>query len=203
MSDFPASTRVYTPGTLHQSVRVPFRDIALKDNSSMRVYDTRGPWGDPDAACDVRMGLSPCARVLDSRSRRHRGIPRPEREARRQWVPERQACRASAGKNRFESFPGVRRRPRRPSRRRGDAAPLRAEGHHHSGDGVCRDPRKPRTRARLRSVAETGPTSSFSIRANPSERKFPTPSLRNLSATKSPEAARSFPRTSITWNWSR
>src|SRR4030095_12670892 len=59
MADFPASTRVYTPGRLHPSVRVPFRDISLKDQSSMRVYDTRGPWGDPDAACEVRMGLSP------------------------------------------------------------------------------------------------------------------------------------------------
>ena len=62
MSDFPASTRVYTPGTLHQSVRVPFRDISLKDNSSMRVYDTRGPWGDPGG--DLRRphgAVAPCA----------------------------------------------------------------------------------------------------------------------------------------------
>jgi phosphomethylpyrimidine synthase len=113
MSDFPASTRVYTPGSQHLSIRVPFRDISLKDHSSMRVYDTRGPWGDPDAACDVRMGLSPLREswILergDTEEYTGRNI-KPEDNG---FLSDRHA-EQSSGKNRFESFPGVRRRPRR------------------------------------------------------------------------------------------
>src|SRR6188474_1060198 len=113
MSDFPASTRVYTQGVLHRSVRVPFRDVALKDQSSMRVYDTRGPWGDPDATCDVRMGLSPLREswILDRGGTEEysgRNV-KPEDNG---FLSDKHAG-ASAGKNRLESFPGVRRRPRR------------------------------------------------------------------------------------------
>jgi phosphomethylpyrimidine synthase len=114
MTDFPASTRVYSQGTLHPSVRVPFRDITVRDNpSSLRVYDTRGPWGDPEASCDVRMGLSPLreAWVLqreDTEEYKGRNV-RPEDNG---FLSERHADR-SAGKNRLEPFPGVRRRPRR------------------------------------------------------------------------------------------
>jgi len=53
----PASTRVYVEGSIHPSVRVPMREIALSDtksfngriekNESVRVYDCSGPWGDP------------------------------------------------------------------------------------------------------------------------------------------------------------
>jgi phosphomethylpyrimidine synthase len=113
MSDFPSSTRVYTSGTLHRSVRVPFREISLKDNSAMRVYDTRGPWGDPEASCDVRMGLSPLREswILergDTEEYAGRNV-KPEDNG---FLTEKHA-ELSAGKNRLESFPGVRRRPRR------------------------------------------------------------------------------------------
>src|SRR5688572_6194968 len=113
MSDFPASTRVYTPGNLNRSLRVPFREISLKDNTSMRVYDTRGPWGDPDATCDVRMGLSPLreAWVLqrgDTEEYAGRNV-KPEDNG---FLSEKHAGQSS-GKNRFEFFPGLRRRPRR------------------------------------------------------------------------------------------
>jgi len=113
MSDFPASTRVYTQGALHRSVRVPFRDVALKDQSSMRVYDTRGPWGDPDTTCDVHMGLSPLREswILDRGDTEEysgRNV-KPEDNG---FLSDKHAG-ASAGKNRLESFPGVRRRPRR------------------------------------------------------------------------------------------
>src|SRR5881409_3613777 len=56
---FPASERVYIPGALHRSVRVPLREVLTKDGARVRVYDTRGPWGDPDELCDVRQGLRP------------------------------------------------------------------------------------------------------------------------------------------------
>ena len=113
MSDFPASTRVYTPGTLHRSVRVPSRDISLKDNSSMRVYDTRGPWGDPEAAGDVRMGLSPVREswILE-RGDTEEYLGRNVKPEDNGFLSDKHAGQSS-GKNHFEPFPGVRRRPRR------------------------------------------------------------------------------------------
>jgi phosphomethylpyrimidine synthase len=62
----PNSRRVYINGTL-PGVRVPFREIAqspsreldgnLVANPSVRVYDTSGPWGDPDVRCESVKGL--------------------------------------------------------------------------------------------------------------------------------------------------
>ena len=63
----PNSKRVYVNGTIHPDVRVRFREISqsptkslsgdVKDNSPVRVYDTSGPWGDPDFDGDVAKGL--------------------------------------------------------------------------------------------------------------------------------------------------
>jgi phosphomethylpyrimidine synthase len=69
----PASRRVYSPGTIHPSVRVPMREIRLtatqapqggvEVNEPVRVYDTSGPWGDPDFRGDVTQGLPPLRRA--------------------------------------------------------------------------------------------------------------------------------------------
>jgi phosphomethylpyrimidine synthase len=63
----PASTRVYVQGQIHPDVQVPMREITLsptKDfngriiqNEPVRVYDTSGPWGDPDYKGTVEEGL--------------------------------------------------------------------------------------------------------------------------------------------------
>ena len=63
----PNSSRVYISGSLHPSVRVPMREIALaptktfsgelEANEPVRVYDTSGPWGDPAFEGDVERGL--------------------------------------------------------------------------------------------------------------------------------------------------
>jgi phosphomethylpyrimidine synthase len=79
----------------------------------MRVYDTRGPWGDPEASCDVHMGLSPLREswILergDTQEYAGRNV-KPEDNG---FLTEKHA-ELSAGKNRMESFPGVRRRPRK------------------------------------------------------------------------------------------
>jgi len=65
----PNSRRVYVSGNLHPDIRVPFREISLAPTKSMsgeievnepvRVYDTSGPWGDPDFHGDVEQGLPP------------------------------------------------------------------------------------------------------------------------------------------------
>jgi phosphomethylpyrimidine synthase len=113
MTSFPASTRVYINGAVHKSIRVPFREIALHDKSSFRVYDTCGPWGDPEIECDVRMGLSPLREIwvlergdiVEYDGRR----VRPEDNG---FLSSKHA-EESHGRYRLELFPGVRRRPRK------------------------------------------------------------------------------------------
>ncbi|GAA5140019.1 phosphomethylpyrimidine synthase ThiC [Prosthecobacter algae] len=63
----PASSRVYVQGSLHPDVKVPMREIKLsptksfngkiEENAPVRVYDTSGPWGDPDYQGTVETGL--------------------------------------------------------------------------------------------------------------------------------------------------
>jgi phosphomethylpyrimidine synthase len=65
----PNSSKVYVSGSLHPDLRVPFREISLAPtktvsgeievNEPVRVYDTSGPWGDPDFHGDVERGLPP------------------------------------------------------------------------------------------------------------------------------------------------
>ena len=63
----PNSRKAYSAGKIHPELRVPRRDISLaptrgvdgsvRQNESVRVYDTSGPWGDPTMDCEVRAGL--------------------------------------------------------------------------------------------------------------------------------------------------
>jgi phosphomethylpyrimidine synthase len=65
----PNSRKVYVNGELHPDLRVPFREISLAPTKSMSgeievnepvcVYDTSGPWGDPNVDVDVTRGLPP------------------------------------------------------------------------------------------------------------------------------------------------
>src|SRR5438132_8709458 len=67
--DLPNSKKVYVSGKLHPNIRVPFREVSLaatktmsgeiEANEPVRVYDTSGPWGDPDFRGDLTRGLSP------------------------------------------------------------------------------------------------------------------------------------------------
>jgi phosphomethylpyrimidine synthase len=59
--------RVYLPGRIHPYLRVPLREIPLAPRRTedgriearepVRVYDTGGPWGDPDFTSDLLAGL--------------------------------------------------------------------------------------------------------------------------------------------------
>ena len=66
----PASRKIYVPGELHSSVRVPMREISqtpTRDHASgqqlenpvITVYDTSGPYSDSAADIDIRRGLTP------------------------------------------------------------------------------------------------------------------------------------------------
>ncbi len=70
----PSSRKIYIPGSLYDSVRVPMREITLTPtvtasdgggkptevhNPPLAVYDTSGPCTDPDVTIDLRKGLDP------------------------------------------------------------------------------------------------------------------------------------------------
>ena len=54
----PASRKVYVPGA-RADVRVPMREITQSNGEAVTVYDTSGPYTDPQATIDVRRGLPP------------------------------------------------------------------------------------------------------------------------------------------------
>jgi phosphomethylpyrimidine synthase len=62
---FPASRKVYLSGRRHPDLQVAMREVALSAQApgqpagSIRLYDTSGPYTDPDRATDVRAGLPP------------------------------------------------------------------------------------------------------------------------------------------------
>jgi len=56
----PASRKVHVPGERHGDLRVAMREIDLTPSSGeppVRVYDTSGPYSDPQVAIDIRKGL--------------------------------------------------------------------------------------------------------------------------------------------------
>jgi phosphomethylpyrimidine synthase len=57
----PASRKVYKSGTLYPFVRVPMREISVHPTSGeqpVTVYDTSGPYTDPNIKIDISKGLS-------------------------------------------------------------------------------------------------------------------------------------------------
>ncbi|VEC03781.1 Thiamin biosynthesis protein ThiC [Klebsiella pneumoniae] len=144
---FPNSRRIYVHGS-QADIRVPMREIQLsptlvggdKDNpryetnEPIPVYDTSGPYGDPDISIDVRQGLA---------------------KLRQPWIDARNDCaplseRSSAyTKARLADdgldelrFSGLLtpKRARRWQMRY--PAALRPPGDSHPGDGVHRHSRK-------------------------------------------------------------
>ncbi len=53
----PASTKIYVNGTQHTNIAVPMRQVALTNGENVTLYDTSGPYTDPNANIDVRRGL--------------------------------------------------------------------------------------------------------------------------------------------------
>ncbi len=67
----PNSKKVYVNGALHPDLKVPFREVSLSttisengnghkqenDESSILLYDTSGPYTDPEAKINIREGL--------------------------------------------------------------------------------------------------------------------------------------------------
>ncbi|MBV8351997.1 MAG: phosphomethylpyrimidine synthase ThiC [Verrucomicrobia bacterium] len=171
-SSYPNSRRIYVKGNIHPNVRVSLREIKqtatrlpdgrTEENATVAVYDTSGPWGDPDFGGKVVEGLPPVRRtwILDRRDvKEYEG---------RQTLPGDDGY-LSAGhvenalqnnrRGKLELFPGLKRPPLRGSEghpvtqlwyaRQGIVTPemeyiairenLGAERHRmRAGDGECR-----------------------------------------------------------------
>lgn len=67
---FPNSSKIYVYGNIHKDIKVPMRQISLSDtvdkfngttekNEPVLVYDTSGPYTDPNIDIDVKKGLKP------------------------------------------------------------------------------------------------------------------------------------------------
>ncbi len=69
----PGSKKVYRPGKIYKDLRVPFREISQSSsldhakqeipNPTVIVYDTSGPYTDPDTPIDIFKGLAPLRRL--------------------------------------------------------------------------------------------------------------------------------------------
>ncbi|MEX2577940.1 MAG: phosphomethylpyrimidine synthase ThiC [Verrucomicrobiales bacterium] len=126
---FPNSRRVLVQGRRHESVRVPMREVVLSEtthpdgrvevNEPVRIYDTSGPWGDPEFRGNAEEGLPPLRRdwILgrgDVDEYEGRSV-KPEDNG---YISDEHASRYNekkASENRLKEYPGLRRRPLRAS----------------------------------------------------------------------------------------
>ena len=53
--------KTYLPGS-KPSIRVPVRALTLTNGETIRLYDTSGPYTDPDHVVDLKQGLPPLRR---------------------------------------------------------------------------------------------------------------------------------------------
>jgi phosphomethylpyrimidine synthase len=121
---WPNSARVYVEGAT-PGVRVPFREVTqnptrlpdgrVEANEPVRVYETSGPWGDPEVKCDEREGLAPLRREWivgrgDVEEYEGRTV-KPEDDGYLTAGAAEYAQQKTKG--RLEYFPGLRRAPLR------------------------------------------------------------------------------------------
>jgi phosphomethylpyrimidine synthase len=121
---FPNSARIYIEGS-SSDIRVPMREVhlnvtrgvngSIEENAPVRIYDSSGPWGDPDVSCSVHDGLPALRREwITSRGdvEEYEGrdvIPQDDgylTEGAREYA-------LVKDKGRLDPFPGIRRRPLR------------------------------------------------------------------------------------------
>ena len=115
----PNSSRVYVAGKVHPFLKVPFREIAqsptrINDrqvpNEPVRVYDTSGPWGDPQLECNVEAGLPPLRRDwITSRNDVEEYDGRQQKPQDNGYLSPEHA-RIAAEKSKLQLFPALQRK---------------------------------------------------------------------------------------------
>ncbi len=119
----PNSKKIYVAGSIHPQIRVPFREITLTASpngngspalpESVIVYDTSGPYTDPNKEIDIRKGVEPLraewiqsrgdveeyegrtVKPLDNGYKSEERLPEKERFS----LANRKILRAKSGKN--------------------------------------------------------------------------------------------------------
>lgn len=109
LQDFPASKKNYLSGEIYPELRIPIRELSLSTGEVLPLYDTSGPYTDPQATIDISRGLadlrstwiagreveSYTARPMDSRDNGYRNM---EKTAAEHAIKlQRQPRRAKAG----------------------------------------------------------------------------------------------------------
>jgi hypothetical protein len=138
----PASRKIWVTPDEAADVRVPLREIILSEGAgepNLPVYDTSGPYTDPEVTIDVNSGL---ARPRIEWVKERGGVEEYQGRDIRQWQCRRLACRKSLHR---ASQTAARRR-----RSHDYAARIRPRRHHHQGDDLRRHPRKPRPQGAAR-----------------------------------------------------
>ena len=54
---YPASEKIYKKSKKYSDLEVPFRKISLSNGENLSLYDTSGPYSDPNKTIDIRKGL--------------------------------------------------------------------------------------------------------------------------------------------------
>jgi phosphomethylpyrimidine synthase len=105
---FPGSRKVYAQGS-DPSIRVPFRAIALTNGEVHTVYDTSGPFTDPDVAIDVRAGIAPLRQPWIEERNDTVALAKPSSVYRigREAMPELDAIRFKAQRPARRAKPGA------------------------------------------------------------------------------------------------
>lgn len=57
LQSFPASTKKYLSGSIYPEIRVPIREVSLSNGEVLPLYDTTGPYTDPNVQIDISHGL--------------------------------------------------------------------------------------------------------------------------------------------------
>jgi phosphomethylpyrimidine synthase len=164
LGPFPNSRKIYIAGS-RPDLRVPMREVQLtpagtgggvEDNPPVALYDTSGPFSDPQAAIDLRAGLAPLRRPwieergdtgrLPAFSSRHANerlrdgktsglrfpaVPLPRRASAGRTVTQLHYARRGIVTPEME-FAAIREN----QRAEGAAAPLDAPGRRHAGEGL-------------------------------------------------------------------
>ena len=124
----PGSKRIYLPGKEYPFLRVPMREVKLnptknfhgelEENTPVSLYDSSGPWGDPDFKGEVTDGL-PALRTLwiTSRSDVESYEGRYLQPSDNGYLSQAHAEHASSlERNRLLEFPGLKTKKRQPLR---------------------------------------------------------------------------------------